>query len=275
MNAMKKESRARAFARLDNQITQSIERIESESIRLARNLREMAEEREDGKPLWSEGGFSSLKHYCEDRAIGKSRFQQLMTAGQVVERIEFENRQSDHSAVVPTSEGQIRPMGSLVTTNPEAIPAVWDKAIEVAMDDDCEQPEQRHVEEAMREYSARGGNLQATRRKYSERERELKQWCEDGYAVVANKNADHALISWAEEKGKAVYVGRGSEWGNPYQIPQDGDRACVCRNYAKHYIEFKGFKDRIVEELAGKVLVCFCSPETCHADELARRANGE
>lgn len=269
------KSRKQLFQSIDNRIQKSISAIESESIVLSRNLREMAQDRDDGKPLWSEGGFSSLKAYCEDRAIGKSRFQQLMAAGEIVARIESESRQNDHSPVAPVSEGQLRPLGKLVSQNPQAIPQVWDYAIEVANEDNCDQPEQRHVQEAMREYNAKGGDLQASRRKYSSRERELKEHCENGWTVVANINTDHALISWAESKGKYVYVGRGSKWGNPYQIPQDGDRDRVCWCYEQHYIKFKPSILDDIETLEGKVLGCYCSPQRCHGDELAKRANKE
>lgn len=266
------KSRKHLFQSLDGDIQKSIERIESESITLARNLREMAKDRDDGKPLWSEGGFSSLKAYCEDRAIGKSNFKRLMQAGEIVSRIECE---FGEDGPAPGTVRLVEAMRPLVTHNPKAIPQVWDYAIEVAADDDCDQPEQRHVQEAMREYNARGGDVQSKRRKYSERERELKSECENGWAVVANINTDHALISWAEEQGKYVYVGRGSKWGNPYQIPGDGDRDRVCWCYAKHYITFKPSIIGDIESLQGMVLGCYCSPQRCHADELAERANRE
>lgn len=269
------KSRKTLFESLDSQITLSIERIERESIQLARNLREMAQERNDGKPLWSEGGFSSLKAYCEARAIGKDYFRRLMSAGEVVERIECQYRKDADRSVIPTSERQIRAMATLVAKDPESIPQVWDYAIEVAAVDDCGQPEQRHVQEAMREYNAKGGNLESKRRRYSDRERQLKSECEEGWAVVANINKDHALISWAEEKGKYVYVGRGSKWGNPFKLVEDGDRATVCRCYEKHYVPNKPSILGDVASLAGKVLGCYCSPEQCHADTLAGIANRE
>lgn len=269
------KSRKTLFESLDSQITLSIDRIECESIQLARSLREMAQERDDGKPLWSEGGFSSLKAYCKDRSIGKTRFRELMYTGEVVERIESENRQNDRSLPIPSNAGSVQPMYTLSTNNPEAIPQVWDYAIEVAAEDDCDQPEQRHVQEAMREYNAKGGNLESKRRRYSERERQLKSECEEGWAVVANINKDHALISWAEKNGKYVYVGRGSKWGNPFKLVEDGDRATVCRCYEKHYVPNKPSILGDVASLAGKVLGCYCSPEQCHADTLAGIANGE
>lgn len=66
----------------------------------------------------------------------------------------------------------------------------------------------------------------------------------------------------------AVYVGRGSPWGNPFVIGKDGDRDTVCNR----------FRDEIlpsldVSALRGKDLVCFCAPKRCHADELLRKAN--
>ncbi len=271
------KSRKQLFQSIDNRIQKSISAIESESIVLSRNLREMAQDRDDGKPLWSEGGFSSLKAYCEDRAIGKRHFHRLMLAGEILDRLECKDGSfvPNPGHCIPTSESQIRPMSGLVKQDPEAIPQVWDYAIEVAAEEDCDQPENRHVQAAMREYNAKGGDLQASRRKYSSRERELKEHCENGWTVVANINTDHALISWAESKGKYVYVGRGSKWGNPYQIPQDGDRDRVCWCYEQHYIKFKPSILDDIESLEGKVLGCYCSPQRCHGDELAKRANKE
>ena len=36
----------------------------------------------------SEGGFRSLKAYCEDRSIGKGHFHNLMLAGEILDRLE-------------------------------------------------------------------------------------------------------------------------------------------------------------------------------------------
>lgn len=268
-------NRRRAFQQVDQQIRKSILAIESESIVLSRNLREMAQDRDDGKPLWSEGGFSSLKAYCEDRAIGKSRFKQLMAAGEIVARIESEDRQNGYHMVTPVNERQLRPLAKLVSQNPKSIPQVWDYAIEVAAEDDCDQPEQRHVQQAMREYNAKGGDIQATRRKYSNRERDLKADCENGWTVVANINTDSALISWAESKGKYVYVGRGSKWGNPFKMGDDGDRDTVCDCYKKHYVPNKPSILSDLDALAGMVLGCYCSPQKCHAETLASLVNKE
>ena len=71
----------------------------------------------------------------------------------------------------------------------------------------------------------------------------------------------------------AVYIGRGSKWGNPFKIGQDGDRAAVI---AKHETWLRDQHDllRSIGELRGKDLVCFCAPAPCHGDLLLRLANG-
>jgi len=84
----KQDKGLEAFNRVDQQIVASVNAIESQSIILAKALREMAVEQKDGKPLWSAGGFSSLKHYCEDRAIGRTQFHYLLRAGEIVSKIE-------------------------------------------------------------------------------------------------------------------------------------------------------------------------------------------
>jgi hypothetical protein len=70
----------------------------------------------------------------------------------------------------------------------------------------------------------------------------------------------------------AVYIGRGSKWGNPFRIGPDGDRASVI---AKHEAWLRNQHDllRALDELTGRDLVCFCAPLPCHGDLLLRLAN--
>ena len=67
----------------------------------------------------------------------------------------------------------------------------------------------------------------------------------------------------------AVYIGRGSPWGNPFRIGRDGDRALVIakfRAYAERKIQVEpGW----LTPLEGKDVVCFCAPLACHGDVLA------
>ncbi len=71
---------------------------------------------------------------------------------------------------------------------------------------------------------------------------------------------------------KYEYIGRGSYWGNPYSMYEEGeDREEVIRKY-KYDFDFEKFpnKDKSeVYKLAGKRLGCFCKPESCHGDVLA------
>ena len=72
----------------------------------------------------------------------------------------------------------------------------------------------------------------------------------------------------------AIYVGRGSPWGNIYPINSLTTRAEAI----KQYIEYA--RERLVNEpewlkpLTGLNLVCFCKPLDCHADWLLEQANG-
>ena len=71
----------------------------------------------------------------------------------------------------------------------------------------------------------------------------------------------------------AVYIGRGSPWGNPFVIGKDGDRDTVCDKYAAMVESDPSFKARVIANLRGKDLVCFCAPQRCHGDYLLKVAN--
>lgn len=68
------------------------------------------------------------------------------------------------------------------------------------------------------------------------------------------------------------YIGRGSYWGNPYSIYEEGnDREEVIRKY-RYDFDFEKFPNKEKSEvykLAGKRLGCFCKPLSCHGDILA------
>lgn len=69
----------------------------------------------------------------------------------------------------------------------------------------------------------------------------------------------------------AVYIGRGSPWGNPFKIGRDGSRDEVCDRF-----ELEVLPTLDLEPLRGKDLVCFCAPLRCHGDSiLAALTRGE
>ncbi len=66
----------------------------------------------------------------------------------------------------------------------------------------------------------------------------------------------------------AVYVGRGSPWGNPFRMSAKMNRDDVCERFEEEVLPSLD-----VSALRGKDLVCFCAPLRCHADSLLRKAN--
>jgi hypothetical protein len=81
-----------------------------------------------------------------------------------------------------------------------------------------------------------------------------------------------------------VYIGRAhggrgggpsfkrSAWHNPFEIGKDGTREEVIERYERYLLEERPDLVERLPELKGKVLGCWCAPEPCHGDVLARLA---
>jgi Domain of unknown function (DUF4326) len=67
----------------------------------------------------------------------------------------------------------------------------------------------------------------------------------------------------------AVYVGRGTSYGNPYKMNREKERDYVCDMFEREVLPSLD-----VSKLRGKDLVCWCSPKRCHADSILDKANG-
>ena len=76
-----------------------------------------------------------------------------------------------------------------------------------------------------------------------------------------------------------VYIGRPSKWGNPFSH-KEGTTAKYKTNTREEAIE--KYKEYIlntpdllkdINELKGKTLACWCSPQKCHGDVLLELAN--
>jgi hypothetical protein len=104
------------------------------------------------------------------------------------------------------------------------------------------------------------------------------------------------LPGWRMPAG-AVYVGRGSKWGNPARVVQrpdtggwhvehdrGGNVGVFPTRDAAHLVAVDGYRQHLAAhpelaaaartELVGRDLVCWCRPEqTCHADVLIDIAN--
>ena len=71
-----------------------------------------------------------------------------------------------------------------------------------------------------------------------------------------------------------VYIGRPSDWGNPFEIGKDGNRDEVIRLYAQWFFAQPELVARARRELRGKRLGCHCAPKRCHGDVLRKVADG-
>ena len=82
----------------------------------------------------------------------------------------------------------------------------------------------------------------------------------------------------------AVYVGRGTKWGNPYPVGGRKEGAltigpvtpqqCVSA-YRALVWDIPPWDDLPFDELRGKDLACWCPlDQPCHADVLIELANG-
>jgi transposase-like protein len=114
--------------------------------------------------------------------------------------------------------------------------------------------------------------------KWPEEERALLARLCAGETVVVSFRRHGNLIAWAQAAGKFVRIDRQSQWGNQFEMPGDGDRETVIRNFREHYLPYKPSLQRRLSELRGKALGCWCAPEPCHGDvlkEWSERANGE
>ena len=69
----------------------------------------------------------------------------------------------------------------------------------------------------------------------------------------------------------AVYIGRGSRWGNPFVIGKDGSRDDVCEKHKQYLWDQVQSGEVSLDDLIalkGKDLVCFCAPLRCHGHTL-------
>ncbi len=90
---------------------------------------------------------------------------------------------------------------------------------------------------------------------------------------VINTNITH-VVNVDKNESYDIYIGRGSDWGNPYAIGIDGDRDEVIRKYQYDFERgfLKSNKEQLLK-LRGKKLGCHCKPAACHGDVLANYLN--
>jgi len=111
----------------------------------------------------------------------------------------------------------------------------------------------------------------------TERKEQVKQ-------VPSSSKSNKSLVVHCKRGEYDVYIGRRNpsipenktlnfKWGNPFKIGPDGNREDVIRKYDQWIQSRPDLMELARVELKGKVLACWCSPEACHGDVLARIAN--
>lgn len=112
--------------------------------------------------------------------------------------------------------------------------------------------------------------------KWSDDEMKRRKIVEAGGTVVANMHSgkDEYLLRWARSTDRFVRIDRQSDWGNPFEIPGDGDRDTVCSSYEIFFPRKFSLHNRL-GELRGKVLGCWCYPDRCHGDYLVAQAESD
>lgn len=74
-----------------------------------------------------------------------------------------------------------------------------------------------------------------------------------------------------------VYIGRGTQAGNPFIVGPDGDNEECVRKYRKYFywrLEWDEDFKKYIMSLKG-IMGCWCKPLPCHGDVIAEYRNKE
>ena len=76
---------------------------------------------------------------------------------------------------------------------------------------------------------------------------------------------------------RAVLVDRTTDFGNPFKIGEHGNRQDVIEKYEFWIFqpEQLALRERMIRELKGQDLLCWCAPDACHADIILSIANAD
>ena len=121
----------------------------------------------------------------------------------------------------------------------------------------------------LKEAEAEVRRREAEQRARAERQTEIDAMVdklEAGETIVVNMRDDISKV--LEAKGLLVRIDRGTPWGNPFILDDDGDRETVIASYADHYLPHKPSLLSRLDSLHGKALGCWCAPLPCHGDAL-------
>lgn len=219
----------------------------------------------DRRKGWKALGYRSFSACClqEFPELHERTIRRQLYAAQIEDTLKKELGPEGPKTVGDIPEKHLRPLVS-VKNDDETLVAAYTKAQEIAKDENqgrlTEAIVTRAVQQVRPEYE------------WSESELERKAIVEAGGTVVANmhQDSDRALLHWAKTTGRFARIDRNSDWGNPFEMPDDGDRDTVCDSYEIFFTRKFSLHNRL-NELRGKVLGCWCYPQRCHGDYLAAK----
>ena len=90
---------------------------------------------------------------------------------------------------------------------------------------------------------------------------------------------NHPLVVHCKKSPHDVYIGRGSKWGNPFSHLKNSAAIWVVATREEAITSYEAWVKTqpnlmaALPELKGKVLGCWCCPQACHGDILAKLAN--
>ena len=216
----------------------------------------------DRRKGWKALGYRSFTACCMEEfpELHERTIRKQLHAAQVEETLKRELGPNGPKFVGATPETHLRPLVS-VKNDDETLVAAYTKAQEIAKNENqgklTEAIVTRAVEAVKPEYE------------WSESELDRRSIVEGGGTVVANmhQDSDRALLTWARSTGRFMRIDRQSDWGNPFEMPDDGDRDTVCDSFEIFFPRKFSLHNRL-DELRGKVLGCWCYPNRCHGDHL-------
>jgi hypothetical protein len=219
----------------------------------------------DRRKGWKALGYRGFTACCmaEFPELHERTIRKQLHAAQVEETLKRELGPAGPKKIGDIPEKHLRPLVS-VKNDEDTLVAAYEKAQEIATEENngrlTEAIVTRAVEEVKPEYE------------WSQSELERKAVVEAGGTVVANmhQDSDRALLHWAKTTGRFARIDRNSDWGNPFEMPADGDRDTVCDSYEIFFAR-KFSLHSCITELEGKVLGCWCYPQRCHGDFLASK----
>lgn len=78
------------------------------------------------------------------------------------------------------------------------------------------------------------------------------------------------------DRSNAVYIGRPSDFGNPFKAGLNGTQKQVVKMFREWLKNRPALQKKALQELKGRDLLCFCKPKPCHGDVLLELLeNGE